>query len=272
MADLSGLAAFGSSIYPGFVLGERNQAAMTREQEAAKQAKIQTQTLSDTIAGQLLWTKNIAALGAAYGVAPPDGAQPPPPATASIPASTDSQTQQPTQLLPPTSYGSPAAPPNSYMAPGPSQGQGQQGAQPTPPSQQASAAQPPPARPPTPPQQPLATGLPPATGWGQVAVPGGPKPPVQQPTQGRDGAAPAQQPDPQKMSAAAKQMMQAVEKRVGPALSGMEGQVSAAKLAHSIMQSNNITQDMVNKNPRLAMALLHAMEYGHKFLSADGKQ
>lgn len=170
--NLGGLGGLGA-VYPGYMQGERNQAAVTQDQEAAKQAKLRTQDAIDTQQG-------VAALASIFGVAaplPPNAPPPMAPGQASPPA--------PTQNMP----GAAPVPPPAAAPPQP--------VAPIPPGQQVAPATPPTGAAPAP-----ASGAPPSSGSPPPAMPAGgngPPPPSPAPS----GAPPAAPPPAARPPAAA---------------------------------------------------------------------
>lgn len=156
--DLSGLSAFGSAIYPGYVKGEQQQAGLLEEQEQAKQQRLRTQDIMLQNAGQAAAGRTaalLAQLSNAYSVAPPGAPAPQAPGQPSMPTTSTGAPVQPPggYLNPQQAAGSPApqagmaAPPTSPAAP----------AAPPPPTPPGAIA-PPPARPPAAPSAPVLQG------------------------------------------------------------------------------------------------------------------
>jgi hypothetical protein len=254
--DLASLGAFATNIVPGFEKGQEQEANVTLRQEAAKQAKLQTEDLSADIASNISYANSLAALGSALN---PQQPQPPPPGQQSQPAPQPAPPQMPT-----TSTGAPIVPPGGQVGqPAPPQAQAPQ-PQPMPPSngpppsQAQPPQQPPPqqAAPPRPQPPPQAQGQPPV---GLARPPGPPQQPGQQP-----GGQPP--PNPQELAQKSQAAAQMVEQKTAQATQGAQGQMSAQQLVALVNKAN---PGLVQKNPA---AFVKTVEKLQRFLSADGKQ
>ena len=277
--DLTGLEAFATNIYPGYVKGEQAQAnldstkdANALSQELLKQRQLDTQQMQAQAQSDMGYANSLAALAQQFNVQPgqPAPQAPGQPSQAAPPASTQTSSGQP--ITPPGAPWPASTPqPPQAQAPQPApqpQAQPQQ-AQAAP--QQAQAA-PPAAPPPAGAPQPQAQPRPPAPMTPPVqGQPGTPPAPGQAAQPPAGAAQPRPQPSPQQQAAAAKQIAQVAEQKTAPATAQAEGSMSMPQLAALVMKANRWTPQQIASNPQVARAFAITMERMQKFLTADGK-